>query len=173
MPTFVDSLLLKGELDIQPWRVDSEGRHHPLPSICVPNLTTLLGRNLVRDLLWWQSTGDGTQPAGLNKFAIGTSTSAYTASSTAMGNESFRDSFTQRTVSDGQMVIKYYLASGSATSNPSLTEAALWGNNASTASGNGTLYAGTVHSAVAKTTAIAITYTWTLTFSTSSTGSTN
>jgi hypothetical protein len=83
---------------------------------------------------------------------------------TTLGTEVFRDVFTSKTYAAGQIIIKYFLASGSANGN-TLTEAGLFGDDATGAADSGTLFARVVHSGVAKTSSIAITYTWTITIS--------
>lgn len=129
----------------------------------IHNIVPLTGRNLIRDCLHWLTTADGTQPTGLNRFAVGTSSSGFGAASTRLNNEVFRDSWTARTKTDGQTVYKYFLGTGSANAN-TLVEAGIFGNGATTAANNGTLYSAATHSSIAKTTAIGITYTWTLTW---------
>lgn len=158
----VDGLLPRVNLDIAVWDVDG---NEPIliDSTQRHNLVTLAGRNLIRDLLYWNSTADNPRPFGLNYFSAGTSTAAFAASSTALGTEVFRDSFTQRTKTDGQTVYKYYLTSNDANGN-TLTEAGLHGNSSSTGANTGELYAGALYTAIAKTTSIAITYSWTLTW---------
>jgi len=125
------------------------------------NLVVLAGRNLARDLLYWKSTGDDPRPLGLNWFGVGTSTVAATAADVALGVEMFRDQFTSRSKSDGQCIYQYYLGSGSANGN-TLGEVGLFGSSATSSSGSGVLYARAVHTGVAKTASVAITYTWTL-----------
>lgn len=158
----VDGLPVATNLRVDVWHMDG-GNPVLLRSEREHNLCTLTGRNLLRDLLHWNSTGDGTQPSGLNRFAVGTSTAAFAAASSQLGAETFRDSFTQRTKTDGQTVYKYFL--GAASGNGvTLTEAGLFGNGASTAANNGTMYAGAIYTGIAKTTSIGVTYTWTLTW---------
>jgi hypothetical protein len=123
------------------------------------NLVVTSGKNLIRDLL-----GIVAGVTGLNYFAIGTDNTAVVVGDTTLGTEVFRDVFTSKTYAAGQIIIKYFLASGSANGN-TLTEAGLFGDDATGAADSGTLFARVVHSGVAKTSSIAITYTWTITIS--------
>lgn len=115
------------------------------------NLVVNAGLNLIRDLL------DGDSVAGITHFAVGTGTAAALAGDTALGGEVFRDAVTARTSNAQQLVVSYYLASGSANGN-TLTEAGLF-NAAST----GTMFARVkLASAIVKTASIAVTFTWTI-----------
>jgi hypothetical protein len=115
------------------------------------NLVVSGGLDLIRDLL------DGDAVAGLTHFAVGTGTGAVSATQTGLGDEQFRDTVTQRTSNAQQLIVSYYLASGSANGN-TLSEAGLF-NDASA----GTMFARVLLSpGIAKTTAIAITFNWTI-----------
>jgi hypothetical protein len=115
------------------------------------NLVVSGGLNLIRDLL------DGDAVAGLTHFAVGTGTSPVSAIQATLGTEVFRDTVTQRTSNTQQLIVSYYLASGSANGN-TLSEAGLF--NASTA---GTMFARVLLSpAITKTAAIAVTFNWTI-----------
>jgi hypothetical protein len=115
------------------------------------NLVVSGGLDLIRDLL------DGDAVAGLTHFAVGTDTGTVSATQTSLGDEQFRDTVTQRTSNAQQLVVSYYLASGSANGN-TLSEAGLF-NDASA----GTMFARVLLSpGIAKTTAIAITFNWTI-----------
>jgi hypothetical protein len=115
------------------------------------NLVVSGGLNLIRDLL------DGDTVAGLTHFAVGTGTGAVSAIQTTLGTEVFRDTVTQRTSNTQQLIVSYYLASGSANGN-TLSEAGLF--NASTA---GTMFARVLlNPAVVKTSAVAVTLNWTI-----------
>lgn len=119
------------------------------------NLVVNAGLNLVRDLL---IGGLGANP--LSYIALGTSTTAASAGQTALVAEYYRAPITQ-TVSSAQ-AITYRLYLGSTVGNGStITEMGLF--NDPTA---GTMYARAVlGSSVAKTTSIAVTFEWDLTFS--------
>ena len=118
------------------------------------NLVVTAGRNLIRDLL------KGDSSATLTHFAVGTSAAAVTAADTALGTEVFRDTLTQKTADAAKLVCKYYLATGSANGD-TLREAGLL-----TAASGGTLYARvTLASPIVKTSSIAVTFTWELTWS--------
>lgn len=159
-----------GNLAIEVWHstgdllstgdIDQHGAQR-VGAAMVHNIVTLTGRNLIRDVLYWLTTGDGAAVTGLNRFAVGTSSGTFTAASSQLNAEVFRDSWTARTKSDGQTAYKYFLGTGSANGQ-TLKEAGIFGNAASTAANNGTLYAAATYSGIAKTTAIGITYTWTL-----------
>lgn len=113
------------------------------------NLVVSGGLNLIRDLL------DGDSVAGLTHFAVGTGTTAVASTQTTLGNQVFRDTVTQRTSNTQQLIVSYYLASGSANSN-TLSEAGLF-NSAS----GGTMFARVLLSpAITKTAAIAVTFNW-------------
>lgn len=115
------------------------------------NLVVNDGLDLVRDLL------DGDSVAGLTHFAVGTGTAATAAGDTALGAEVLRDAVGSRTSNAQQLVISYYLASGSANGN-TLGEAGLF-NDASA----GTMFARVKLSpAIVKTASIAVTFTWTI-----------
>jgi hypothetical protein len=115
------------------------------------NLVVSGGLNLIRDLL------DGDSVAGLTHFAVGTGTGAVSSTQTTLGTEVFRDSVSQRTSNAQQLVVSYYLASGSANGN-TLSEAGLF-NDATT----GTMFARVLLSpAVVKTSAVAVTLNWTI-----------
>lgn len=114
------------------------------------NLVVTAGLNLIRDSLF----NNGTRPAQLGWFAVGTGSVAPAGTDTALGTEVFRDTFTQLTVADGQETMQYYLASGSANGY-TLTEAGAF--NASTA---GTMYARVTFAGDAKTSAEEWTFNW-------------
>jgi hypothetical protein len=115
------------------------------------NLVVSGGLNLIRDLL------DGDAVAGLTHFAVGTDTSLVSAIQTTLGTEVFRDTVTQRTSNTQQLIVSYYLASGSANGN-TLSEAGLF-NDATT----GTMFARVLlNPAVPKTSAVAVTLNWTI-----------
>ncbi len=120
----------------------------------VHNLAVLSGRNLLRDFL------GGDVVTGLNCFAVGTDDTSPVAGDTTLGTEVFRDtSFTQLTETDGNLNVKYYLASGSANGN-TLVEAGLFGNGATGVPDSGTLYARVIFNQIVKTVAIAVTFSW-------------
>jgi hypothetical protein len=115
------------------------------------NLVTNAGLDLIRDFL------DSQAPDGLTHFAVGTDGTAVAAGDTTLGGEVFRDVFTQTTPTAQTLAISYFLGSGDANSN-SLAEAGLF-NDASA----GTMFARVVLSpAIAKTSSIAVTFTWTI-----------
>lgn len=120
----------------------------------VHNLVVNAGLNLIRDLL------DGDAPAGLTHFAVGTGATAVAASQTALVTETFRAAVTQRTSDAQQLIVKYFLPSGSANGG-TLAEVGLF-NAAST----GTMFARAVlATTIAKTSSITVTFTWTVALS--------
>lgn len=115
------------------------------------NLVVNTGLNLIRDLL------DGDAVAGITHFAVGTGTAAVAATDTTVSTEVFRAAVTSRTSNAQQLVVSYYLPSGSANGN-TLTNAGLL--NAAAA---GTLFARVKFaSSIVKTASIAVTFTWTI-----------
>jgi len=118
------------------------------------NLVVTSGRNLVRNFL-----NCDTGLTGIEYFSISTSTSVEAASDTGIGNEVIRDSFTQKTVADASLNLKYYLDSATANGY-TISKAALFGNGATTSSGSGTLYAEALFTAITKTASIAVTFSW-------------
>ena len=115
------------------------------------NLVVNAGLNLIRDLL------DGDAVAGITHFAVGTGSSAVAAGDTTLSTEVFRAAVTGRTSNAQQLVVTYYLASGSANGN-TLTNAGLFN-----AAGSGTLFARVKFaSSIVKTASIAVTFTWTI-----------
>ncbi len=123
----------------------------------VHNLVPTSGLNLIRDLI--RGTAGVTC---LNYFAIGTGTTAAAVGNTQLVTEVFRDVFTQTSVANGQLTIKYYLASGSANGN-TIVEAGLFGDDATATANSGTLFARAVFIGDAKTSAEAWTFTWIVT----------
>ena len=115
------------------------------------NLVVSGGLNLIRDLL------DGDVVSGLTHLAVGTDSSAAAATQTSLGAEIYRDAVSQRTSNDQQLVVSYYLASGSANGS-TLTEAGLFN-----AASGGTMFARVLLSpGIVKTAAIAVTFTWSI-----------
>lgn len=121
----------------------NEQHHH--------NLVVNDGLNLIRDLL------DGDAVAGLTHLAVGTGTAATTAASAALGTEVFRDAVIGRTSNAQQLVISYYLGSGSANGN-TLSEAGIFN-----AASSGTMFARVkLGTTIVKTASIAVTFNWTI-----------
>ena len=121
------------------------------------NLFVDAGLNLLRDFL------DSDSVTGIERFAIGTGTTAVSASDTVLGTEVHRGALTQKTSTAKTLTIKYYLASTEANGN-TITEAGLFANGATDTVDTGTLCARVLTTADAKTNAEAWTYTWILTF---------
>lgn len=124
-----------------------------LESQNVHNLVVDAGRNLLRDFL------NRASVVGISHFGVGTGTAAVTAADTSLQTQVFRDVFTRVVTDVGRLQVQYYLASGSANGH-ALTEAGLF--NAAT---GGVMYARVrFASTIAKTSSIAVTFTWDLTF---------
>ena len=124
------------------------------------NIVVTLGKTLICDLL------NGTSGVtGLNYFALGIGATTEALADTTLDTEVYRDTFTQTTVTSNNINIKYFLSSSDANGNE-LTEAALFGDNATGATDSGTLFARVTHSGITKTSSVAVTYSWDITFTT-------
>jgi hypothetical protein len=123
------------------------------------NLVTTLGKNLVRDLL-----GKAAGVTGLNYIALGTDDTATTVSDTVLGTEVYRAVFTDILFDTSKITFKYYLSSTTANSN-TLVEAGLFGDDADGTANSGTLFAHVTHTAIVKTSAVAVTYSWEISIS--------
>lgn len=147
-----DGLVSAWTLYLDLWRVDGRGRPRHLGRERVHNLVPLSGRNLIRDFM------AGDPVSGLTYLAIGTDGTPPAASDVALGAEVHRAPFTSLSKGTGQLTITYYL--GSTVANGStLREVGVFGNGATATPGSGTLYLRAVHSAIAKTASLAVTYT--------------
>jgi len=114
------------------------------------NLIVLTGRDFVRDLLFGDVLG------GLTTFKVGTGSTAVTAGDTALVASVLSDVFTTITKASGQLVIKYYLGSGSANGN-TLAEVGIFAAGA-------VMFARVVlGSTIVKTSSVTVTFTWTIT----------
>jgi hypothetical protein len=116
------------------------------------NMVVDAGLDLVRDLVY----GDGVT---LSHGAVGTDATAPAAGQTALGLEVFRDLIGQRTKQTAGLVIKFVLGSQQGNGNV-LREAGLFN-----AAAGGTMYARVTPEEIAKTDAILVIYTWTLSWS--------
>jgi hypothetical protein len=121
------------------------------------NLAVDSGLNLIRDFF------HGDAVAGLNRFAVGTGTTAESPSNIQLGLEVFRGAFTKVTKKSKGLEIKYFLSSASANGN-TIGEAGLFGNGATDTANSGTMYARVTFPPESKTNAQAWTFTWTLTW---------
>lgn len=127
------------------------GRHRD--RFVAKNAVVNSGLNLIRDRL----NGDNT---ALSHVAVGTGTAPVTSLDTTLATEVFRDILTGTTKTLGKLTVSYYLASGSANGHV-LAEAGIFN-----AASLGSLYARVVFPTVLnKTAAIAVTFTWDLTWS--------
>lgn len=124
-------------------RLISETRGHNR----VPNT----GRNLLRDLL------NGDAVSGLTEFAIGTSATATSNNDTELVAEVLRDELTDTSKGDLKLTAQYFLSS-TLLNGQTLREAGLFTDD-------DTLFARYVlGTPIAKTSAIAVTFTWVITF---------
>lgn len=121
------------------------------------NIVTTLGKNLVRDLL-----GIVGGVTGLNYIAIGTDATAVTIADTTLGTEVHRNTFTDIIYTSGKANFRYYLDSSTANGN-TLVEAGLFGDDATATVDTGTLFAHVTHAGIAKTSSVAVTYSWDVT----------
>ncbi len=116
------------------------------------NLAVLAGRNLIRDAL------AGDPVAGLSHFAVGTGSTSVTPTDTTLQAEVLRQPIQTKTKDTAKLQIVHYLSSTEANGN-TLTEAGLFNDPVA-----GTMYARVTHSGIVKSPAVAITYTWDLTW---------
>ena len=123
------------------------------------NLVTTLGKNLVRDML-----GMASGITGLNYIAMGTDDTAAAITDTTLGDEEHRDVYTDTLYDTAKVTFKYYLDSSTANG-VTLSEAGLFGDNASATPDSGTLFARVVHTDIVKTSSVAVTYSWDITIS--------
>jgi hypothetical protein len=128
-------------VDVRTGRVLPCSRRH--------NLVTAVGLDLLRNLVYGDS---GTITHG----AVGTDNTAPAAADVALGAEIFRDQISQRTKQTAALVLKFVVGSQQANGEM-LREAGLF-----TAAVGGSLYARVTPDEVAKTEAILVVYTWTL-----------
>lgn len=156
MMTIKDHLIPRVNVFIDIWDV-SGSEPRLIARRAEGNLAVLNGRNLIRDFL----AGDNV--SGLQRFALGTEARPSQASDTRLGAEVFRDQFTQIVKADGELIIKYYLGS-LAANGYNIAEAGLFGNGASDAKDSGVLYARVTLAPIAKTSALAATFVWELTW---------
>jgi hypothetical protein len=148
--TGVELALARVNVTADTWDV-ATGQH--LGRQQVHNLVVGSGLNLIRDLMY------GDAVAGPSHFAVGTSSTAVLPGDTALGAEVAREAFATRTKGAGKLTIKYYLSSGVANGH-TLTEAAIFN-----AEVGGTMYCRVIlGEAIPKTLAIAVTFTWDLTW---------
>ena len=118
------------------------------------NLVVDAGLNVERDLL-----ASVALTTGIERFAIGTGTTAVASGNTALATEVFRGALTQKTSVSKSTDYKYYLASTDGNGN-TFTEAGLFCNGATDTLGSGTLYARVLFTADAKNSAEAWTFIW-------------
>lgn len=136
---------------------DDDSMRNEIARFATPNRVMTVGRNQVRDAVF----GDGITPP--TRFALGTSNTAVADSQTALiGSEVWRDVFTAKTKANASIEIKYFLTSTTANGS-TLREAGLF-NDAT----GGDMYARVVFTNdIEKTSAIAVLFVWTLTWSAS------
>lgn len=118
----------------------------------VPNLVVTTGKDYVASRM-----KDATATA-MSHMAIGTGSTAASASDTALGNQSARTTLTSTTVTDNDVVYVDTFPAGTGTG--AITEAGIFN-----ASSGGTMLCRTVFSVVNKGASDAMTITWTVTVS--------
>lgn len=123
------------------------------------NIITNNGKDLVRDLLGMQAG-----ITGINYFAVGIDATTELVTDTVLGDEVFRATLTDVVNTAATVNFKYFLKSSEANGN-TLVEAGLFGDNATGTADTGTLFAHATHTSIAKTSAVAITYSWTISIS--------
>jgi len=121
------------------------------------NIITSFGKNLIAKIIGNQSTN------GITHFAVGTDDTIVSASDTVLGNEVYRNQITQAIDSSNKATIKYYLSSPQANGND-LVEAGLFGGTATDTLDTGTLFAHVTFDKISKTSSIAVTFVWDITF---------
>lgn len=117
------------------------------------NIVTNAGINLLRDFL------SGSSVTGITHLAVGSGTSSPSKTDTTLGSELARAAVGARTATAQKLTVTYTLPSSSAANGHNLTEAGLFN-----ASSSGTMYARATHTAIAKTDAKMVSYTWELTW---------
>ena len=101
----------------------------------------------------------GEAPATVTHFAVGTGTTAVLGAQTTLTTEVEREAITVATTASKTVTIKYYLSSATANGN-TLAEIGLF-NDATT----GDMFARALLTpTIAKTSSIAVTFTWQITF---------
>lgn len=143
----VNQFDLKANLKIEIFDVKTK---ELLREINKKNLVTSSGRDIVRDLL------NEVTDTGLTHIAIGTDSTAVVTGDTALGVEVYRNSITKRQSSPQSLILSLYVPS-TAANGSTITEAGIF--NAASA---GNLFARAVHAGIAKTSSIALFYTWTI-----------
>ena len=98
-------------------------------------------------------------PAGITHFAIGTASTAVVAGQTTLGTELLRDTVSERITASRTITVKYHLTSTSGNGS-TLAEVGLFN-----ASSGGSMFARALLTpTIAKTSSIAVTFTWQITF---------
>jgi hypothetical protein len=123
------------------------------------NIVTDIGLNLLCQVLAAETD------ARLKYIAIGDDDTAPASEDETLGNEVFRDIFTQISIEENKLTIRYFLSSTDANG-ITLIESALFGGvDASEAPNSGLMFARALHEAINKTSSDAVIYTWEITFS--------
>ena len=154
---FRDGLDARVNLTMDVWDVAPDGKLTLVRRIHRHNRVTTAGFNLLRNML------NGDAESGVLKFSVGTSATAPAAGDTQLGTEVFRDTPLQKTKDVGKLTVKHYLSSTQANGN-TLAEAGLHCTGATASANTGTLYARVTYTGIVKTTSVAVTYTWDLTW---------
>ena len=128
------------------------GRRRFVKRVSTHNLVVNAGLDMIRDLLFGDVLG------GITTFKVGTSNTPAAAGQTALVAAVHSDAVTSKTKASQSLIVKYFLASGSANG-ATLREAGIF-------NAGSTMYARVVlASDIVKTSSISVTFTWTLTWS--------
>ena len=121
------------------------------------NLIVDAGKNLLRDFL------KGDAVSGLTRFALGTGTVDASSGDTKLGNEVYRQAFSDIAVENGLLRLTTFISS-TATSGD-FTELGLFGNGADDTVDSGTLFSRVVYSTpVSKSSTESLTVQWDISF---------
>ena len=121
------------------------------------NIITTSGKSLIAQRIGNESVN------GITYLAVGTDDTTELASDTELGNEVYRNQITQAINSGNKESIKYFLSSTQANGND-LVEAGLYGGVASDTADSGTLVGHVTFDKIEKTSSIAVTFLWDITF---------
>jgi len=121
------------------------------------NLITSTGKQLMAKLIGNESVN------GVTYLAVGTDDTTVLAIDTELGNEVYRNQITQSINSLNKESIKLFLSSTQANGND-LVEAGLFGDNATDTTDSGVLVGHVTFEKIEKTSSIAVTFLWDITF---------
>lgn len=163
-PRRLDHMRPRTNVHVRVWDVSSpalleaakRGRGRLLREEHGHNRVPHAGRNLLRDLL------HGDSVTGITEFALGTSATATTNADTTLGAQVLRDTVTQLLKTSLTVTAKYFLSS-SQLNGTTIREAGLFNDD------DVLIARYVLTTPIAKTAAIAVTLTWSITFTGDST----